>query len=150
MARNADDCLGAGSDSRDGVGLAWWPDGSLLGVVFKIYWKKQLQSLCFEFGREGSAVLVAVALRHVVLFMEDPGQPAWYGYLLGACMFAATQGQAFFMWHNVYIRPSLSASLPVCLFLADSGSLTLSLSLSRARARAQAWCRCHPVELSWL
>ena len=103
LAGSAAACLGAGAP-REGTGATWWPDSSLLGVIFKVYWKQQLQSLCFEFGREGSAVLVTVALRHVVLFMEDPSKPAWHGYLLGVCMFAATQGQAFFMWHNLYIR----------------------------------------------
>lgn len=105
---DGEDCLGA--DTRRGddlhVHVPWypWPDSSLLGVIFKVYWRQQLQSLCFEFCREGSAVLVTVALRQVLLFMEDPSQPAWHGYLLGGCMFAATQGQAFFMWHNIYIR----------------------------------------------
>ena len=105
LAHGAADCLGA--DLRRAGDLApWWPwpDGTLIGVVFKVYWKQQLQSLTFEFAREGSAVLVTVALRQVILFMEDPSQPQWHGYLLGLCMFAATQGQAFFMWHNIYIR----------------------------------------------
>ena len=78
LAREAEDCLGARTDGPK----APFPDGSLLGVIFYVYWRQQLQSLGFEFCREGCAVLVTVAMRRVILFMEDADRPPWEGYML--------------------------------------------------------------------
>ena len=78
LAREAEDCLGARTDGPK----ALFPDGSLLGVIFHVYWRQQLQSLGFEFCREGCAVLVTVAMRRVILFMEDADRPPWEGYML--------------------------------------------------------------------
>ena len=130
LAREAEDCLGARTDGPK----ALFPDGSLLGVIFHVYWRQQLQSLGFEFCREGCAVLVTVAMRRVILFMEDADRPPWEGYMLvSLAVFYFLCGQ----------RQSCS---PATLFFPCSRASRCS---SRPRAKrsscgttsSSVWCR---------
>lgn len=71
------------------------PDGHLLGVFVRVYWRNQLKFICILIGKESLNMAIPMLLRAMVQFIEQPEAPWTEGLAIAVLTFLANLIQCY-------------------------------------------------------